>query len=270
MRFLVSLMSKCFGLFGPALLPALLLLPPLRAQGNYEVQVYASETVAPGTTMVELHSNFTFEGSKTMVDGVRADEHALHETLEITEGITPWFETGFYVFTSYRASEGYQWVGDHIRPRVRIPEQWHWPVGVSLSMEVGYQRRSYSTDTWTWEIRPIVDKQLGRWYLCFNPTLDRSFHGFEVPKGVTFSPNVKVGYDITKKVNMGFEYYGSTGSITGFDPLSQQQQAIMPAIDLNLSPDWEFNFATGIGLTGGTDHLLVKMILGRRLKFGKH
>jgi hypothetical protein len=43
----------------------------------------------------------------------------------------------------------------------------------------------------------------------------------------------------------------------------------MPAIDLNLSPDWEFNFATGIGLTGGTDHLLVKMIVGRRLKFGK-
>ena len=254
----------------PALLLVFLLMPHLCAQGNYEVQVYGSELVAPGTTMFELHSNFTFEGSKTMVDGVRPDEHALHETLEITQGITPWFETGFYLFTSYRASEGYQWVGDHIRPRVRVPEEWRWPVNVSLSTEFGYQRRSYSTDTWTWEIRPIVDKQLGRWYLCFNPTLDRSFHGFEVPKGVTFSPNVKVGYDITKMVNMGFEYYGSTGSITGFDPISQQQQALMPAIDLNLSPDWEFNLATGIGLTGGTDHLLVKMILGRRLKFGKH
>ncbi len=43
----------------------------------------------------------------------------------------------------------------------------------------------------------------------------------------------------------------------------------MPAIDLNLGPNWEFNFAAGIGLTGGTDHLLVKMILGRRFKFGK-
>ena len=31
----------------------------------------------------------------------------------------------------------------------------------------------------------------------------------------------------------------------------------------------DFNFATDIGLTGGTDHLLVKMILGRRFKFGK-
>ena len=51
-----------------------------------------------------------------------------------------------------------QWVGDHIRPRVRVPESWRWPVGVSLSTEVGYQRAVYSPDTWTWEIRPIVDK----------------------------------------------------------------------------------------------------------------
>jgi len=60
--------------------------------------------------------NFTFQGSKFAVDGVRADEHALHETIEITQGFTPWFEIGFYVFMSYRAGEGYQWVGDHIRP----------------------------------------------------------------------------------------------------------------------------------------------------------
>jgi hypothetical protein len=254
------------------LLMLLLFLPTaavVRAQGNYEVQVYGSELVPPGRTMVELHSNFTFEGSKDTIDGVRPDEHALHETIEITQGFTSWFETGFYIFMSYRSGEGYQWVGDHIRPRVRIPQAWHWPVDVSLSTEIGYQRRVYSTDTWTWEIRPIADKQLGRWYLSLNPALDRSFHGLEVSKGVTFAPNAKVSYDVTKRVTVGFEYYGALGSITGFDPVGNQQQAIMPAIDLNLGPNWEFNFAPGIGLTGGTDHLLVKMILGRRLKLGK-
>jgi len=34
--------------------------------------------------------------------------------------------------------------------------------------------------------------------------------------------------------------------------------------DLNVSPNWEFNFGVGVGLTGGSDHLLVKMIIGRR------
>jgi hypothetical protein len=90
----------------------------------------------------------------------------------------------------------------------------------------------------------------------------------EVRKGVTFAPNFKASYDVTKKVAVGLEYYGALGSITGFDPLHDQQQAIMPAIDLNLGPNWEFNLATGIGVTGGTDHLLVKMILGRRFKLG--
>jgi hypothetical protein len=255
--------AACFGLL------MVLMAPLARAQGNYEVQVYGSDTIAPRQTMVELHSNFTFEGSKDVADGVFPTEHALHETVEITQGFTPWFETGFYVFTSYRAGEGWQWVGDHIRPRVRVPEKWHWPVGVSLSLELGYQRHSYSADTWTLEIRPIVDKQVGRWYLAFNPTLDRSFHGPGVSQGLVFSPNFKAGYDITKKVNAGIEYYGSLGPITGFDPLRDQQQQILPAIDLNLSPDWEFNFGVGVGMTGGTDHLLVKLILGRRLQFGR-
>jgi hypothetical protein len=39
-------------------------------------------------------------------------------------------------------------VGDHIRPRFRIPESWHWPVGVSLSNEIGYQRPEFSADSW--------------------------------------------------------------------------------------------------------------------------
>ena len=44
-------------------------------------------------------------------------------------------------------------------------------------------------DTWTWEIRPIVDQKVGRWYWSLNPTLDRSFHGESVNQGVVFSPN---------------------------------------------------------------------------------
>jgi hypothetical protein len=88
-----------------------------------------------------------------------------------------------------------------------------------------------------------------------------------VSQGVVFSPNFKAGWDFTKKINAGIEYYGSLGPVTGFDALRDQEQQIVPAIDLNLSPKWEFNFGVGIGITQATDHLLIKMILGRR--FGK-
>jgi hypothetical protein len=242
---------------------------PALAQDNYEIQVYPYETVAPGHTMIELHSNFTIDGTKTVVDGVQPSNHAMHETVEITQGFTDWFETGFYIFTSIQPEGGWQWVGDHIRPRVRVPPSWKWPVGVSLSTELGYQRASFSADTWTWEIRPIVDRTIGRWYLSFNPTLDRSWHGPGVNKGVEFSPNAKFGFDFTERIAGGLEYYAAYGPITDFERFREQQQQIMPAIDIDFGPQWEFNFGVGVGLTGATDHLLVKCIVGRRFDWSR-
>jgi len=240
---------------------------PAAAQDNYEIQVYGYDTVAPGTTMVELHSNYTANGSKQTVDGVAPSNGAWHETIEITQGINDWFETGFYIFTSVQPNGGWEWVGDHIRPRVRVPTKWHWPVGVSISNEIGYQRRKFSPDTWTWEIRPIVDKKLGRWYLAFNPALERSFHGASVHRGVGFSPAGKFSYDFTKKIAGGLEYYGAAGPIGSFDPLRDQQHQFFPTIDLDVSPDWEINFGVGVGVTRSTDHLIIKGILGRRFSW---
>jgi hypothetical protein len=246
-----------------------LLTPLACTQDNYEIQVYSSEATAKNVTMVELHSNFTVDGSKQVINGVAATNHAEHETLEITHGWTDWFETGFYVFTSIQNGDGWDWVGDHIRPRLTAPESWHLPVGLSISQEIGYQRRKFAEDSWNYELRPIIDKKLGRWYLDFNPTFDRALHGLNTGKGWEFSPNVKVSFDFTKKVAGGFEYYGAFGPVSNFDPISQQSQQIFPTIDLNLSPDWEFNFGVGVDVTNSFDHLIVKCIVGRRFSWGR-
>jgi hypothetical protein len=248
----------------------ILLVPCLvHAQGNYEIQVYGSETVAPQTLMVELHSNFTATGEKDTIDGVYPTQHQLHETIELTQGLTDWSEVGFYFFTSAQSGHGVQWVGDHIRPRARVPESWGWPVGVSLSMEFGYQRAVYSPDTWTWEIRPIIDKTAGPWYVAFNPALERTVHGPGVAEGFTFAPGLKVGYAFTHVVSAGFEYYGDFGRLNHFAPQNEQQQQLFAVADLDVSPDWEINFGVGIGATAATDHLIFKAILGRRLQWGQ-
>jgi hypothetical protein len=252
--------------FRPYITMLFLVAPALaaRAQDNYEIQVYGSETVAAGRTMLELHSNFTADGRQEVEDGMLPTYHAVHETVEITHGFTPWFETGFYIFTSINDGEGWQWVGDHIRPRIRVPESWDWPVGLSLSMEVGYQQPQFSEDTWTWEIRPIIDKQIGPWYFAFNPAFEKSLKGPNSSQGFGFSPAVKISYDVTKVVAAGVEYYGSLGPVGHFDSWNNQEQQIFPAIDLNFSPDWEVNFGVGFGLTPSTDRLIFKLILGYR------
>ena len=235
------------------------------AQDNYEIQVYGSETVPPDRTMIELHSNFTADGRKDVENGVLPTESAFHEAVEITHGFTPVFETGFYVFTSARSGNGWQYVGSHIRPRVRAPEEWELPVGVSLSTEFGYQRSEFSEDDWTAEIRPIIDKQIGGLYISVNPTFDYAFHGSNGKKPLDFSPNVKISYDVTPVVTLGVEYYGSLGPVGNFDPANDQQQQIFPSLDLNLSPDFEFNAGLGFGMTPATDHLIAKIILGKRI-----
>jgi hypothetical protein len=246
---------------------ALLAPARARAQDNYEIQVYGADLVPPGATMVELHSNFTFEGTTIGQNGLRPTRHALHETLELTHGFSDWLEVGFYAFTSTQQATGAQWVGDHIRPRVSAPQSWHLPVGLSLSQEIGYQRPQYSTDTWTWEIRPIIDQRLGRVYWSLNPTLERALRGQNAAAGFEFAPNAEVTFDVTRKLSAALEYYGAFGPVTHFDPFVQTQQQLFFATNVDFGPDWEFNIGLGAGMTHETDHSIVKVILGRR--FGR-
>jgi hypothetical protein len=236
-----------------------------RAQENFEIQVYPGATVPTGVTMFELHSNFTGRGSTSTVNGVLPSNHALHETLEITHGFTDWLEVGFYQFTSLQSGGGFEYVGNHIRPRVAIPEKWHWPVGLSLSQEIGYQRPEFSEDTWNWEFRPIIDQQLGRLYWSFNPVLGIAIKGANAGHSPSFEPAAQLGYDVASRVNLALEYYGGWGPLSHLEAGGQAEHLLMPAVNIDFGPEWEFNLAAGIALTPSTDRVTLKMIFGRRL-----
>ena len=240
---------------------------PAYSQNNYEIQVYASPTQAAHSTMFELHSNYTFNGSTQTVDSVIPSNHALHETLEITTGITPVFEIGAYLFTNYTPGYGYKVVGTHLRPRVMAPSDWGIPFGLSLSMEIGYQNPSYANDTWSLEIRPIIDKQWDKLYVSFNPTFGislKSQYNTSVP---TFEPNLKVSYAIFNNAAFGIEYYGDMGPVTQFDQGSQQNHALFIAYDLLNNSKWELNIGAGFGLTPATDPFVFKIITGRKVRW---
>lgn len=246
---------------------SLLFFDVASAQDNYEIQVYSSPTQTKGTTMFELHSNFTFNGQKDVIDGVRPSNHALHETLEITQGIAENFEIGFYFFTNYTNKYGYRYVGSHIRPRVSVPEKWHWPVGVSLSTEFGFQSSEYSEDTWSIEIRPIIDKQFNKVYISFNPTLGVGLKGSN-DHTPSFEPNLKTSYSFNK-IALGIEYYGSVGQLDHIPGIGQQNHALFVAADVDIDPRWELNFGPGWGLTNATDAFVFKIIIGRRINWKK-
>lgn len=249
---------------------AVCLAAPLAAQANYEIQIYPSKTADKGSTLFELHSNYTGTGSRTIVDGVLPTDGTVHETIEITHGFSDVFELGFYVFTNARSGDGFQVVGSHIRPRIRVPDSWKLPVGLSLSAEVGPTQRKFDPAEWGVELRPIIDQTIGTFYWAFNPTIGWALKGDAAGRGyrgMAFEPSGKVAWQPIKQASFGFEYYGTTGTLERMATSADQQHMLYPTIDLFVSNDWEFNAGYGVPLSGSGDRNILKVIVGRRFAF---
>ncbi len=241
-----------------------LIITSANAQDNYEIQVYGSESVGKGRTMVELHSNFNFKGTNLLENGEYSSEHTFHETIEITHGITRCFELGLYLFNSIGDKNRTGFVGSHLRPRITAPEKWKLPVGLSLSFEFGFQKAEYSANTATLEMRPIIDKKWKAFYISFNPVLEKSFKGPDESNGLDFSPNIKACYDINKKIALGLEYYGGMGRVLELSALKDGQHQLFVITDIDFGEKWEFNAGFGYGLTESTEKASFKLILGHK------
>ena len=110
------------------------------------------------------------------------------------------------------------------------------------------------------------ERQDGRLYLSINPDLSLAIKGPDAGSAPAFEPNAKIAWDVTRTVTAGLEYYAETGPVKHFDPLSDQHHILVPALDLNVSPDWELNFGVGKGLTNTSEHWILKAIVGYRFK----
>jgi hypothetical protein len=255
--------------FGVAALVVSAALPLHRAaaQDLFEIQVYPYQTVEPGRTMVELHTNYFASGSKEPAPGEFPLHHQSHVTLEVTHGFTRYFEcAGYLVTAGHVPGEGGRFAGARIRPRFRFPESTGFPFNVSLSFEVGFNQPEFEANTRTLEIRPILEHEQGRFYLSINPDLSKALKGPDSGGGLEFEPGVKVAWSATPKIAAGIEYYGATGTLTHLEPVHDQHHMIFPTIDLDVSPDWELNFAVGRGLTGTSEHWVLKSIVGYKFK----
>ena len=232
------------------------------AQADNEIQVYASPTIQHKWTIFELHSNYTFKGSKLLSNP--KDAHWTNETLEITHGFGKNFEIGFYTFSGFAPGGGFQYLGNQVRPRVTVPDTWKWSFGASLSAEFGFFRpHADSSFIWQGEIRPIIDKTAGNWYFAFNPNIDFEVSGDD--KGFGLAPQFKTVYTIKKLAGIGIEYYGSLGSFKTILPSNLQEHLLGPMIDLYFHPKWEVNGGVLFGLSENSNQRIVKLLLGKRI-----
>jgi hypothetical protein len=55
------------------------------------------------------------------------------------------------------------------------------------------------------------------------------------------------------------------GPIRHFEPLAGQHHVVFPVLDFRSSTGWDVNVGVGRGLTGSSEHWVVKWIVGLRL-----
>jgi hypothetical protein len=248
--------------FSTVLSLATIIACPAAAQDPFEIQVYEYVTTPKGRWNLESHLNYTARGTTTHQGRVAPSEGQSHLTFELTRGITDLFELAGYVVLARREGHSPDVVGWRIRPRIRAPERWNLPVGLSLSTEVAFPRDLYEEEDVTLEVRPIIERQFGRILIDLNPVIGRSLKGPGSGDGWDFEPGARVGLTVSPIVDLSVEYYGSLGPVREWLPSNEQVHQFFGGGDLQLAKNVVMNVGLGFGVTDAGNRRVLKARLG--------
>ena len=242
----------------------LLILCPamLHAQDPFEIQVYEYDTVPKGMWNLETHLNYIGSGTRSFDTTVAPTNNQSHFTFELTRGLTDHFELAGYLVLGRRVGEGLEYAGWRVRPRVSLPRSWHLPIDVSLSGEVGFPRDLYEENSVTLEVRPILEKRLGRCQLDFNPVIGRALRGPGQHDGWDFEPAARIAYQWNARLDLSLEYYGALGPVGNLLPGHEQVHQFYPGADINLSENVVWNVGVGVAATESGNQLVYKTRIG--------
>ncbi len=218
------------------------------------MQVYESEIVPANQYELDLHNIFVQNGSRGWEGTVAPSNQQAHLALEFTRGMNDWFEMGSYLLFAHRPGGANDFAGFRLRPRVKAPDAWSLPVGLSLSAEIGFPQLQYEPNHVTLEIRPIIDKTVGRWKFDINPIVTFAFNGPEAGEGMGLEPEGMIAYEIAPdQLRLMVEYYTALGPARHVLPARQEVHMLYPKIEYAFSPLVTVNAGVGKGLTDASD-----------------
>ncbi len=232
------------------------------AQDIFEIQVYEYLTVPKGRWNLETHFNHSARGIRETAGPMLPTHGQTRLTLELTHGITPHFELAGYLAFARQSGDGPRFAAWRVRPRIRAPEEWNLPVGLSLSAEVAFPRDRYDSEKATLEIRPIIERSIGPVQINLNPVVGRSLKGPGTEEGWDFEPGGRLAVGVHPKVKLSVEYYGSYGTLSDFLPREEQVHIFFTGGDLRLRENIVLNLGLGLGATSAGERTVLKSRFG--------
>jgi hypothetical protein len=246
-----------------ALTVAFLVVPSAAFAQADEIQVYDGGLAPPGTFNLTLHTNFTPRGGRVPAfPGAVTPDKSLNGVPEFALGVTDWFEAGLYLpLYSRDKDEGFGLDGFKLRTLFAVPHADDRVFVYGANFEFSYNARRWDTARFTSEIRPIVGWHLKPFDIILNPIVDTSYDGFG---NATFAPSTRVAYNVSPVWAVALEEYADFGPFHAPHAGREQAHQLYAVVD-RAGKRWDVEAGVGVGLTGGSDGLTLKLIVARDL-----
>ena len=238
---------------------------PAAAQVDpWEFEVYPYKTIGRGVIEIETQNAVVAKGHKESGSGVAAGTFPSYgmwfNQYEFTYGLTDRIEAAAYVDLAKPNGHGLTYAGSKFRLRGRLFEEGVLPVDLGWYLELEYHRTPQLDDQkLDFELRIPMQKDFGPVSIMINPIFEKPvFIGPERNKGFEFGYSAGIYYRWMRAFSPGVEFYGGIGNINNPEPRKEQQHYIFPVVQGELPYGIEYNFGVGIGLTTGSDPVIVK------------
>jgi len=233
----------------------------------FEFEVYPSQTVGKG--MVEIESLNSYvpeghtEGDAGTSSGTFPSDRMYRTALEFTYGLTDKIEAAVYLDLAHPNGTSFKYAGAKGRLRGSLFEQGQLPVDLGWYVELeSHATPQFDDSELELELRPIIEKDIGRVEIDLNPKFEKAiFYGPDKNKGFEFGYVAGLYYNYRRWLSPGVEFYGGVGLIDDSDPLHEQQHYVFPVVRGELPGGIEYNFGPGIGMTSGSDQVIMKLNL---------
>jgi hypothetical protein len=232
------------------------------AQGD-EIQVYDGGLAPVGVANLTVHNNFTPKGIKQPAfPGAIVSDKSLNGVPEWAYGVTNWFEAGLYLpLYSIDRDRGAVLDGFKLRTLFAVPNGDNRRFVYGANFEFSWNARYWDTRRITSEIRPIIGWHLSPVDIIVNPIFDTAYDGV---KNLIFAPSARVAYTVKPSWQLAIEEYSDYGAVRHLGSANEQAHQIFAVIDHG-AKFLDIEVGVGVGLTGSSDKLQLKLILARDL-----
>jgi hypothetical protein len=233
----------------------------------WEFEVYPYATEGRGVADLETDNAVVPNGHSQGGDGTSAgtfpSQGMWYNQYELTYGLTDRIEASAYLNLALPRGGGYQYAASKYRLRGRLFDEDVLPLNLGWYVELEWHRiRQFDDVPLELELRPIIEKDLGRLSILANPIFEKPiFVGPDKNQGFEFGYAGALYYRWRRSVSPGVEVYGASGNIDDTPPIHTQQHYIFPVIWGELPHRVEYNIGPGFGLTRESDHVIVKFNL---------